>query len=216
MFSYQNRGFAWDVGYEFWGHSCENICLSDCFNDRLADETWALKGDAQMYGFNVISENAPIALAATQSDATIHGGTNAGDPTNPNIDNAELVTSPNTLASAPGGSDQINTSIQPVILESGDRDMRGIRAITHKVFTHFNYAWEEDEYWSPFVGAGVSAEFASNNNCATSCCDTTTESCDSSCSCSSSSCNCTSSCSKSVSCALDQWSIWIKAGLSFD
>src|SRR5690606_17022177 len=49
-FTYQHRGWTWDIGYNFWGRSCENVDARDC-NDAcsttgIAANTWTLKGDA--------------------------------------------------------------------------------------------------------------------------------------------------------------------------
>jgi len=82
MLSYQHGDFIWDLGYNLWVRSCEKIKLKCENNNPLADgKTWALKGDAQVYGY--VGQTASttltpgiIPLSATQSNATIHGGTN--------------------------------------------------------------------------------------------------------------------------------------------
>jgi len=126
MLNYRHRDFTWDFGYNFWGRSCEKI---DCPNSRcnggtLCDtaniNTWALKGDARMFGFQGISSGdqpadvpavTAIPLSATQSSATIYHGTNqllpeqlvenndmtvaankaTGKDINPNVDSAEYA-----------------------------------------------------------------------------------------------------------------------------
>ncbi len=121
-FNYSWRGFSWDLGYNFWYSGCERIrCRDKCPSSRLRSEnTWALKGDAHMFGFvagmnprEIDNENdelgnlmlnQPIALSATQSGATINKGTNqgitknstanpAGSPvTNPGVDFVRFAT----------------------------------------------------------------------------------------------------------------------------
>ncbi len=90
MFNFTAHGFSWDIGYNFWGRSCESIeCPETCDpcnpnNIFLAanNDTWALKGDARMFGFvgetlgNVTVDDAQP-LSATQNNADIHTGTNA-------------------------------------------------------------------------------------------------------------------------------------------
>jgi len=117
MFNYNCQDFSWDLGYNFWARSCEKICASaKCNPGTLYDsnqaETWALKGDARMFGFQILGDTAAtdgkdIPLSATQSCATIYSGTNQvaradlveiGGPTaatgkdiNLNVDNAQYA-----------------------------------------------------------------------------------------------------------------------------
>lgn len=218
-FEYATKcGFTWDFGYNFWGRSCENISLrkKGCANATAALDglSWALKGDAHVFGFQDSSTNPVIALAATQSNADIHGGkngfldnntaVNAKAITNPGIDNA-------LFAANAGGSIFANTtfitanvthtSIQPITLAISDVDFSGTSAISHKLFTHFNWTWTDSECYTPFVGAGASVEFGSQQS------KKCYNSCFSSCG------SLTSSCRR---CPLSQWSIWIKGGVSFN
>lgn len=85
-FAYQSEGFQWDIGYNFWGRSCEKICLrNDCCPYNVGD--WALKGTMFTYGFDV-ENNQPVALAATDSRATINASTRNTNPTNMFADNS--------------------------------------------------------------------------------------------------------------------------------
>src|SRR5690606_38516653 len=66
MFTYTVRGFSWDLGYNFWGMSSEKISLS-CDDDSscparvpFAENTWALKGDASVYGTPAVA--APVTV----------------------------------------------------------------------------------------------------------------------------------------------------------
>lgn len=218
-FVYANEcGVNWGFGYNFWGSACEDICLKkNCNNVDITE--WALKGDAFVYGFentaNVLDN--PHALAATQSGATIAKGLNrtsascADDTdtsTNPSVDNKQFARF-NNVHLEDGLEQPINTSIQPVNLTQEDINYTRTRGISHKIFTHANYSWTECENYTPFLGLGASAEFSPSASCASSCDDACETSCD------------TSSCSddtngNSVRCALNQWSVWVKGGVSFN
>lgn len=235
-------GFTWDLGYEFWGRSCEKIrrrsgCNSVDPLSTASGQTWALKGDAYVYGFCPSTDATPIALAATQSEATIHGGTNlplvnTDDGTNtaynrnPGIDGAQFAsaTCPISGAATPvlfdsaslvtdAATNQTRTSIDPIVLSDADIDLSGTKGMSNKIFTHLSYAWLDCEDWTPFLGIGASAEFASNNcgdcsgsnDCSTTSCGTTSTSCSSS--------SDTGSC-RDV--AISQWGVWVKGGFTFN
>jgi len=238
MFNYTRRGFAWDLGYNFWGRSCESIpcptecgsCNTDSIFAASNANTWALKGDARMFGFagaddgvNIIVADDAVPLSATQSAATIHAGTNAGtvnaDLTsvtlqNGGVDNPQFaVTGPTPVLVihtplSEGGinanSNQIQTSIQSVFLKSTDVALHETKGLSHTIFTHLSYTWDREE-WIPSLGIGGSAEFGR--------CDG-----DDGSSCSSCSTGCaTSSCGGCCTyCSLSQWSVWVKGSLSFD
>jgi len=72
-FAFSHRNFELDAGYEFWGRSCEKVCPRKC---DIQPETWALKGDAFVYGFTGFSSSSAIALSASENDATVFCGTN--------------------------------------------------------------------------------------------------------------------------------------------
>ena len=218
MFTYVCRGFTWDLGYNFWGMSCEKIsCPGESDDCQVPFPTnWALKGDAQVYGFNeTVTPFVTIPLSATEDTATIHAGTNAAAATalispnqNPGVDNALFA---QTTAAAGGAiivngtsALQVKTSIQPVFISLDDLDVEGaqVRGYSNKVFTHFNYSWVNRDRWVPYIGAGFSAEFGShrggedcNNNSVT-----TTNSC------SDNGCN---------SIGLSKWAVEVKGGVSF-
>lgn len=221
-FSYGAPCWNLDVGYNFWGRTHEKIRLSDNCCDTLKQldgKTWALKGDAQVYGF---SGTTPVALAATESSAIIYNGTNLFDfgssdivppnsvaITNPNIDNPEFAYQGTTaLTAIPGGSTQTHTSIQPIALAVSDLNLNGTQALSHKIFAHLNYTGNvHNDRWLIFFGIGASAEFG-NNNCGPDLDRTApdiTANCET---------NCTAKCSKK--CSVSQWAAWIKTGISFD
>lgn len=226
QFTYCHKGYSIDLGYNFWGHSCEKIkgtCGGSCSLATFPENSWALKGDAYVFGFasatdagvpSLFSTNAAIGLSATESLATLHAGTNfpaqgttdpatiAAAKNNPNIDNPKLAyagNSPTAISSIIGGSIPANhthTSVQPIMISADDIDIAGTKGYTQKIYTHVSYGWLDRECFTPFIGAGGFAEFGSHGN-------KTSQICSSSCS---TSCN---------NCAISQWGLWIKGGVSF-
>lgn len=235
MLTYTSCGFTWDLGYNFWSRTCENICPNGDCPSRLKNENWALKGNAYVFGFtdSVIGTNpigTPVALSATQSSATIHNGTNVavvGIAANQNsvIDNREWATAgaggvgTALLLNAPGGI-QTGTSKDPVILTCADIDFDSARTkgLSNKIFTHFSYSWLDNEDWTPYLGVGAEIEFAqhtddcSKQSCNTNPCATNN--------CSGTSCVTSSGCSTCDSdcmrCGISQWGVWVKGGISFN
>jgi hypothetical protein len=204
-FAYQSGNFQWDIGYNFWGRSCEQLNLkNDCCTPTLGQ--WALKGDQRVYGFlfdtisTFVKENYLASkLAATDSQANIHAGSNMAhnvDYTGPNpmapinfyADNStrvEFSFGPFLVEAVtlPGGNTAMYSSNPPILIQESDFDLIGTRGISNKLFTHFNYAWPEmkDSKWTPYVGIGAEVEFGSGNKgCNTDCntsCTTTCNPC---------------------------------------
>jgi hypothetical protein len=219
--NYTSCNWSYDIGYNFFGRSKETFSLDSCANKcatSLCDEnqrnTWVLKGDARVYG--QLSTNEFIALSASESVATICGGTNRSsnaDVANTTVDNSQPALFQGNPVELPFSSDPISTSIQPVFLSCDDIDFARTRSISNKVFAHVNYTWE-CECLSPFFGLGGFAEFGSNDSCSNSCnsdgCTSTQ---------SSNACN-TDSCSgnngSTVKTSLTQWGVWLKGGLAFE
>ena len=228
MFNFSARGFSWDLGYNFWGRTCEDIsCPTDCGDcgcPTICSEpnTWGLKGDARMFGFDGVTDVA-TALSATQSKATIHSGTNVGatstvdalgNPTcrNLGVDNATFAyNATNRLICTPlseGGlniaANHIKTSLEPVLLKCCDVafEQQETKGLSNTVFTHLSYTWWDRDNWVPFLGIGGSAEFGKSPSCCDATCTTV---CDSSCD----DCDC-------ISAALSQWAVWVKGGVSFN
>lgn len=222
-FNYTYKRFSMDLGYNFYYRSCQDVdCATDCDScgdDRVnlcisgQENTWALKGDAQMYGFAQGTNEGPIAIAtnqaiplsATESNATIHGGTNSPTavltlPTeNPTIDNPQAAFAGNGSVAlfnqtTVSGSAAINTSIQPVFLSCSDIDMSGTRSMSHGLFTHLQYNFERaDEDWTPYLGVGAMVEFGTHS-----------DDCDDS--------DCSDNC---MTCTPSTWQVWLKGGVSF-
>lgn len=261
MFNFTAGGFSWDLGYNFWGHGCEKIgrdcdddCDTDCKDecntcpaslcDSEQENTWALKGNARMYGYAVTADatapavivNQAVPLSATDSKACITGGNTGntlnyatGTDINLAVDNPQIAFAGGTTPGTPSALNNartlttvtpaaINTSIQPIFLQCCDINFSGIKGISQKVFTHLSYTWERDN-WSPYIGAGVSAEFGKTNcgpcgdsfGCGTNSTTTTTTSTTSGCC--ETDCN---SCDDCCECALSQWGVWVKMGVSFN
>ena len=82
QFTYTNCNWAWDLGYNFWGRSCEKFskcspcstsdscnstsnCTTSCNSTPYCDtlpispitaNSWALKGDSSVVGFNGLND----------------------------------------------------------------------------------------------------------------------------------------------------------------
>lgn len=170
--AYQHDNFEFDFGYNFWGQSKEKLHCRDKFNENR----FAVKGDAQVYGFTD-PDNITIPLNVSQSKATIRAGQGTGNPTfnNANADNPVDAQGENgeeflQLSSDPDDSDALNiavddiqTSNPPILVKDSDINQDSAllpRAITHKLFAHFNYFWDNDDDMVPFLGVGLSSEWA--------------------------------------------------------
>ncbi len=217
MLTYSRCNFTWDLGYNLWYRGCENIKFDCACENLIAKNTWALKGDAHVFGFAAISNddlpidiNQPVTLGATESQATIHKGTNAGqtDPNrNPGIDNPQFALAGNQagtefvlLDADTTSDDQTRTSIQSVFITGDDIDVCAAqtKGLSNKIFTHVSYHWE-CACWEPFFGAGAMGEFGSNDKCRKKNCDT----------------NCNNDDKDCRRCSLSQWGVWIKSGFVF-
>jgi hypothetical protein len=233
MFNYTSNNWSWDLGYNFWGRSCEKIELN-CDCTTFEENTWALKGDAQVYGFETAASDAAFPLSATMNKATINGGDNFGKDgvapgsateltgrTNAQVDNpdgAESKFFDEQLDIDPSIATAINASFPAVLIKQEDINFARTKGISHKVFSHLSYNWFDKEGdWIPYVGIGFEAEFATHdgNGCDDDCNDSCDTSCDTSCK-----TDCDDDCSDKVSgdcikCGLSQWGILIKGGVSF-
>jgi len=238
MFNYTSNDWSWDIGYNFWGRSCEKIRL-DCECSQFEENTWALKGDAHVFGFETNSD-AAFPLSATMSEATIDAGKNFGTSgvaagssaeatgkANPGVDNAIIARSKDgeeNLDINPNNSTQIRSSFPAVLIQQSDINFARTKGISHKVFSHLSYNWFDNEDWIPYIGIGFEAEFASDSGscdddctscdpCCNTACDTSCDtSCDTGCD---TKCNDTKTHGDCIKCGLDQWGILVKGGVSF-
>jgi hypothetical protein len=239
MVNYTTNNWGFDLGYDFWARSSEKISLpatptKDCCPNLCTTpkNTWALKGDAAVFGFatddsGTLLTGDPVALSATQCGATIHKGTNAdadvADCTgvdslqNCGVDNAQFAFGDQANSGAVPlshngldvASDYVKTSLDPKFINCCDINFQRTKGISHKVFGNINYTWEMDG-WSPYFGAGASGEFASksSDDCCTDgpvCGDSCADSC----------CDIEDS-PNSLKCALSEWRLWLQGGISFN
>ncbi len=204
--------FSWDIGYDFWYRSCEKLNQRG-FNPLENNTKWALKGDAHVFGYDRGAAGAgplvgAVALSGTESTATINSGTNFTSNTtvaqgikNPGIDNpkngsgdASGGAANNPLSAAPFSNEiTIQTSIDPIFLTGSSVNVceRVTRGMSSKFFTHFSYLWKDREQWKPYIGIGGQVEFNHNGN------------------------ECADDCDSCMTCAISQWGVWFKGGMTF-
>lgn len=170
--SYQRDGLELDLGYNFYGRSHEKLrrcgVLSGCL---------ALKGDAQVYGFDSINEEA-VPLSATQNEATIYHGQgvtnfvagqqyanfNADNPVVALDGNGNLLNLQTQDAVTLGLVQQdVYTSNPPILLtdcDICDESATMPRSISNKVFCYAGYNWYNPEGLNPYFGSGFAVEWA--------------------------------------------------------
>jgi hypothetical protein len=222
MLTFGSERWNLDVGYNFWGQSCEELWLDNECPTLLKDGmTWALKGDSHVYGFDRITP-ATIALAPSQSRATICKGTNnfvgpdGNDggiggiaPTrNPGIDNPQFVETTlgdqilDTSAGDPPPISTINSSFDPIFLSNASLDLADARVqgMSHSLFAHISYIGTCSDEWVPSIGVGGKVEFGVNKFAKqdTPCTTPTSPFCPS---------------CQTVS--LSQWALWLRAGITW-
>lgn len=175
----------------------------------------------------------PVALSATMSKATINGGDNLGkkgvDSTdltaigtpfdiarrNPNIDKPQFAYA--------GDADKTRldidrtfdrhqrTSIDPIFIKQKDINFARVKGISHKVFSHLGYTWEDKDKWIPYIGLGIEVEWATTDgdSCDEDDCGVVCNTdCDTDCDSDSTSGDC-------IKCGVTQWGVWAKFGVSF-
>lgn len=231
--TYYSCAWSVDVGYEFWGISCEKISAHAC-NPALNGSTWALKGDANVIGFANDIASTPVRLTAAQADATINSGTNNYQGSNP--DNGGIngvrptanpgITNPIVLIGANGATGNVDVndrtpaagqvptrSSNPVpFIQQCDVDFKGNRGISNKLFMHISYDWCKESH-TTYLGAGGEVEFDRKNPCSSKECSACTENCKPR--------GCQLFCPIRAQqhcelCAINQWGIWVKAGVAFN
>jgi hypothetical protein len=194
-FAWYRDNFSLDVGYNFWGRSKEKL---DC-RPSLMDHCFALKGDAQIYGFSGMNEAIP--LSVSQDQATIFAGQGAGNFV-PGVEFANDNAANKMLAFGPGAADvltqlngadsvalgiaqqQVATSQPSIFLSDNDLDNNSVlvpTSLTSKVFVHAGQTWYSAKC-NPFIGLGSEVEWVHGD-------------CDSG--------------------GIAQWGIWFKLGLSY-
>jgi hypothetical protein len=183
-----------------------------------------------------LAANDPIALSASDSAATIYNGSNVtfnqgcssqsiavpnDTKGNIKVDNSQFAfyttTAPSTNHIMLGrnfdetsSNAQTRTSQDPIFLSAQDVDLcdAGTRGMSHKIFAHISYTFENCAYGKPYFGVGGKAEFAPQHGCSTVSTSGSCASIDNSCS--------SSSCDSCLKCNFSSWGIWAKGGISFD
>ncbi len=192
--TYNEGPFQFDLGYNLWGRSCEEI--EPVRRHRKRSSFWSLKGDSFVYGFPSAQDSpmpvqyaTGMPLSATQTKATIFYGTNnwpAGLPVNgvslawnqnPGVDNlataADKAEQP--LLTHAIGSHQddgealwqrVGTSNPPVFIDAHSLaiDQGTCTGMTQKIFMHINYTWTSCGQHTAYVGFGAECEFADHND----------------------------------------------------
>ncbi len=214
MVLYTHDRTSWAFGYGYWGRSSDKISL--CGTTPFDTESWAVKGDAYCFGFEDTMLRTPVALSATQSQASVNHGTNfprsgastpelvASGQRNPNIDNPVPAQSNSSndgtfvsLQSQPGSATTIKTSLEPIILKTSNINIDSARTCNHtnKIFSHINHkiGISRREIES-FIGFGAEVELGPSTSTyglvrakQRSCINT----------------------------ALSFWGIWLKGGITF-
>jgi hypothetical protein len=210
MLSYTKAKNSWGFGFNFWGRSCETTTV--CEHVPFDIDSWALKGDAMVFGFQEGTQT-PVALSATQRNATIAHGLDfaslgattveqiAAGQQNSNSDNAvsavadtggDLVFLP--LRTSPSGTTQINTSFEPLLLTKSDidTDSARTRGQSYKLFSHFTHTITLPTT-RPYLSMGAEIEFGQR----------------------ASSSNTVKPAPSCVNTAVSLWGVWIKTGLAF-
>jgi hypothetical protein len=234
--SWTHKNFQCDLGYNFWARSCEKVCpyTGPCYRNNFPCNTWALKGDAFVYGFESTYTNEHITnvsfngtpLSATNSNATIFGGSNNWPQgqnnfpwsSNSGIDNFFFASTSQTnvqehVLSTYNSIDQewfpVATSLNPVFIKLEDFDLAAgrQRGISNKLFMHTNYTWSDHGVWVPFIGVGGEVEWGRRDHSIPKA------------SCNQHGCEQQHLTCKANGChdfALSQWGVWLKGGVSFN
>ncbi len=211
--------WSFDLGYNFWGRSCEKISIDCDCPQEFQENTWAFKGQAQVYGYadahaigSPLLENDPVALSGTMSTATIFNGTT--------LDSSQFayaggdVTKTALDAEINGAGNTVSTSIQPVFITQKDINFAPTKGISNKIFSHIGYTCADvDSCYSPYFGIGFEVEFGQGqgNHCDDEC-DNNNNDCNNNCN---DDCEDDQNCNDCVKCALSQWGIWAKFGVAF-
>lgn len=182
--AYWYKNMSIDIGYNAWARTAEDICNREKFPAGV----YALKGDALVYGFDMV-DALFVPLNATESRSTIQAGQGIPNTTleNMNVDNAQAAFfNTNPLYATTAALDSVRGSLQAILLKNCDlHDLSGVSptAITHKFFVHLSYDFKPVCYvFVPYAGLGASVEIDGS--------DTKTRS------------------------GFSQWAVWLKAGFA--
>jgi len=221
LFNFTHHDLEFDCGFNYWLRQPERIkaVKYGCANP-VTVQSWALKGDAQMFGFTDVT-HIPVALSATQSNASIHEGENVlesnsslaaqvnlnlgvDNPTPAYADAIELFNSNFT--------EPINTSLQPVLLanKSIAHCRSSTQGLSYAAFVNLNYVWNDESCWyTPYLGGGCKIEIAPDGPEST---------CPSVCTANSIPNSLCGFCDEDIRLQVNasQWTIWLKGGVRFN
>ncbi len=180
---YNHHDFELDIGYNFWGRSCQKIVPRYDRDTPLTRGLWGLKGTSFSFGFpasstqpgNFSVDSRGIALSATQSEATIFSGADDWPSItwnqNNGVDNPldAYDDSNRHLYTHAVGSDtpqqtfgwlEVKTSNPPAVLTPGDLDIprASSLALAQKFFVYMSYTFSRCTDHEPYLGLGMSFE----------------------------------------------------------
>jgi hypothetical protein len=187
--AYTYKNFQFDIGYDLWARSCENI--KPCNTHALSSHLWALKGDAFTFGFSGFStmpgnftiEQPGIPLSATESEATIFNGTN-NYPSgleiesvpldwnqNPGVDSVALAYDVQgnhlythligkTGPSATDNWDFVGTSSMPQFISANSLGFDRASTKSYSQKLFMHFNYIfHCHQWTPYIGLGLEIEF---------------------------------------------------------
>ena len=239
MVNYSHCNWSVDLGYNFWYLSCENInpisfCQQPCNNvdNSLCNpsqlRTWALKGDARVYGFICNSSdpecsapvapaapNDPVALSPSEQNATIQSGTNV------------LATNVATVGDFPYNNNQGIDNAQPAHVlcnacPSGVTQLTISRTSSNIIYTSIQPNFLScDDINLEQANRGISHKLFTHVNYTwdRDCLQPffglgafvefgRKQNCDAA--------DCARSCTDCVDVAVSQWGVWVRGGISFN
>jgi hypothetical protein len=156
MLTYAVERTNWSFGYRFWARTDDHLNI--IHPQLFPEQTWALKGDAHVYGFAIQPGSDPAGTAryirASERKATVESGTNmpsqgSTDPVviaaarkNPRVDNPvpAITGTGQPLAASPDDLTLVNqtrSSEPPLYLSIGDLNIKSAcsTGMLHTVFT---------------------------------------------------------------------------------
>ncbi len=211
MFNYTNGNYGFDIGYNFWGRSCEKFNCDKCCNPCNTSCTTA----CSTTNCNSCCNTSCCTCECPTFYSELDGKTWSLAGPNSTATHVPPQSYSNATIHAFGASDG-TTAASIKYLSTTDVDLNSARTkgISNKVFTHFAYNWYDKEDWIPYLGIGGEVEFGSNKKCCDSCTTSCTTPCTTTCTTSCNTC-CTNKCCGCNNTAISQWGIWLKGGVSF-
>jgi hypothetical protein len=139
--TYVARCWSFDLGYEFWGRSAENLTISD--DAVFAANTYAVLGRQAVGSTTAVGEDYP-ALNLCQPNATIYSSVPA-------------------QTSASGSVQLVSQSNQIKLTDFNVPAAQQDTALTSKVFSKLTYEWVDSNI-RPHLGVMGELEISTSNN----------------------------------------------------